>query len=378
MAFDFGAALTSLGTIKPEMDAARQQALLQLQQKQQFAANQKTQGLQQQQQQSTLDTEAEKRKEWVKQRDYETSTGEKHSIYLTPQGYQDVVDSPARKTFQQYMDEAAAVFGGKDKIPTWYQTQAAALSQGMSGTAANQSASLAQRTAYEDAQSDLRSKALALQEAKFKAQQDPKSEPNRLAAARAQAEFEKAQAYALNAQGRNLGTYNGTPIPGAMLTDSGQTVGSGFATNVRPTGTERQRADLAGSSLEQMGDMKDILNRRTDEFGPGAGSLTDFETWWGSEDEDAARLRSAAVTVAGHLAGVFGGTSDAKLADIKSVIGKNRQNPAAAIAGIEQMEKAAKNIQKKGTVHTVGGNNSSPSGAIKIVRDAQGRITGIE
>ena len=213
-------------------------------------------------------------------------------------------------------------------------------------------------------QTDLRTKALALQTAKFEASKDPNNPATKAAVLRAQAEYEKAQASSLNSQGRYLGTYNGEPIEGSMVSDRGKPVGSANAPNVRPTGMQRQRSNLAGSSLEQMADMKEILTRRADEFGPAAGTLTDFETWWGSQDPDAARLRSAAVTVAGHLAGVFGGTSDAKLKDIKTVIGNNRTNPEAAIAAIEQMEKAAKNIQEQGVVHTVGG------GAFVVPADA--------
>lgn len=157
--------------------------------------------------------------------------------------------------------------------------------------------------------------------------------------------------YLLRAQG--VGP-DGKPLAGMMQTDTGQIVGTAAQGNIRPTGTERQRADLAASSLEQMHDLTDLLKSGAVSVGPGKGQYTDLTQWLGSQTPEAQRFKSAAVTIAGHLAGVFGGTSDAKLKDIYDVIGKYKTNPEAAIAGIEQMEKAAEQIEKKGTVHTRG------------------------
>lgn len=115
-----------------------------------------------------------------------------------------------------------------------------------------------------------------------------------------------------------------------------------------PTGQERGRAQLASSAREQLGDMVDLLNKRGDLFGPGAGHITNFTQWVGSQDPDAQRFKAAAQIAADHLAGVFGGRSQAALAAIYDVVGKNITNPAAAIAGIQQMDKAAQNIQRSG------------------------------
>lgn len=115
-----------------------------------------------------------------------------------------------------------------------------------------------------------------------------------------------------------------------------------------PTGQERGRAQLANSALEQLDDMKGILSSRSDLFGPVAGRKTDFTVWVGSQDPDAQRFRAAAQIAADHLAGVFGGRSQAALKAIYDVVGKNTTNPAAAIAGLEQMGKAAGNIKQSG------------------------------
>lgn len=136
-------------------------------------------------------------------------------------------------------------------------------------------------------------------------------------------------------------------IPEALKTHAHGTQGIDYKLQM-PTGQERGRADLASSAREQLGDMTDILRSRTDLFGPGPGHVTNFKRWVGSQDPDAQKFAAAARIAADHLAGVFGGRSQAALEAIYDVIGKNTTNPAAAIAGIEQMDRAAANIQAKG------------------------------
>jgi hypothetical protein len=116
-----------------------------------------------------------------------------------------------------------------------------------------------------------------------------------------------------------------------------------------PTGTERARADLAVSAREQLNTMNGILTARKDLFGPVAGRGTDFTRWVGSQDPDAQRFAAAARIASDHLAGVFGGRSQAALQAIYETIGQNKTNPAAAIAALEQMNIAAAAIQGAGT-----------------------------
>jgi hypothetical protein len=115
-----------------------------------------------------------------------------------------------------------------------------------------------------------------------------------------------------------------------------------------PTAQERGRADLAISAREQLGTMESILTRHPDLFGPGEGHITNFTQWVGSQDPEAQRFKAAARVAADHLAGVFGGRSEAALQGIYDVIGKNITNPDAAIAGLEQMNIAAARIQSRG------------------------------
>ncbi len=122
-----------------------------------------------------------------------------------------------------------------------------------------------------------------------------------------------------------------------------------------PTAQERGRADLAVSARDQLNTMSDILSRRSDLFGPVSGRQTNFSEWIGSQDPDAQRFAAAARIAADHLAGVFGGRSEAALTQIYDIVGRNATNPAAALAGIEQMNVAAATIQGRGSVGGAGG-----------------------
>jgi len=135
-----------------------------------------------------------------------------------------------------------------------------------------------------------------------------------------------------------------------QLVDQGKTVGTAFQQNVRPTGQERNKADLANSAHDQIEDIKSIVKNRPDIFGPAAGRKTDFTVWLGSQDPDAQRFRAARTIAGDHLAGVFGGRSEAALQALDSAIGHFKDNPAALEAGLDQLQKANTGFQKAGTV----------------------------
>jgi hypothetical protein len=153
---------------------------------------------------------------------------------------------------------------------------------------------------------------------------------------------------------RAHGTEGGEALPGAMLNDENKPVGTAFQQNVRPTGQERNKADLANSAHEQLQDIKGIVAKRPDIFGPLAGRTTDFKVWLGSQDPDAQRFRAARTIAGDHLAGVFGGRSEAALSALDSAIGHFKDNPAAMQAGLDQLDKANRSFQKAGSVKTQG------------------------
>jgi ABC-type transporter MlaC component len=208
---------------------------------------------------------------------------------------------------------------------------------------------------YRTANIKLRQSTENLHEAQFRASQDPNNPKFKMELEKARTSAMRDEAYMINAQARAFGEVNGKALPGAALTAEGQPVGSAFAANVKPTGVEVGRADLATSALEQMQTMHDILSKRGDMFGPGAGRATQMEQWIGSQDPDAQRFTAAATTAADHLMGVFGGRSTWAGQRIEAAMGQLKTNPEAAMAALDQMSKAAKTIQARGTRQVVGG-----------------------
>lgn len=167
---------------------------------------------------------------------------------------------------------------------------------------------------------------------------------------------------------------SGEALPGAMMTDDNRPVGSAFSANVRPTGTERNKADLANSAASQIGDMKTIIAKRPDIFGPAAGRKTDMTVWLGSQDPDAQRFRAARTIAGDHLAGTFGGRSEAALHALDNALGQFKDNPEAAMAGLDQLAGANKSFQKAGTVRSAGSQAqapSAPSGKEVSLKDAR-------
>lgn len=171
---------------------------------------------------------------------------------------------------------------------------------------------------------------------------------------------------------RAHGTEGGEALPGAILGDDNKPVGTAFQGNVRPTAQERNKGDLASSAREQLGDIADIMTKRKDIFGPANGRKTDFTVWMGSQDPDAQRFRAARTIAADHLAGVFGGRSEAALSALDNAVGQFKDNPEAAIAGVKQLDKANTRFIEKGTPRTAGSN--AAKGDTIRARDPQGKL----
>lgn len=169
---------------------------------------------------------------------------------------------------------------------------------------------------------------------------------------------------------RAHGTQGGVALPGSMVGDDGTPIGTAFQQNVRPTGQQRNKANLADSAAEQISDIKNIVKKRHDIFGPMNGRTTDFSVWLGSEDPDAKRFLTARTIAADHLAGVFGGRSEAALKALDQAIGQFKENPAAVEAGLDQVVKGNEVFQNAGKMKTTGSN--AVSGGEKITYKSNG------
>lgn len=180
----------------------------------------------------------------------------------------------------------------------------------------------------------------------------------------------------------------GNALPGAVLGDDDTPVGTGFQNNVKPTGTERNKGDMAQSAHEQLGTLQSIVKQRPDIFGPAAGRKTDFNVWLGSQDPDAQRFRAARTIAGDHLAGTFGGRSEYALKEIDDAIGQFKDNPAAVSAGLDQLDKANNVFLKRGTPRVsngrggvngpVGGGDSTGGGFSKTATGPNGHKIGLK
>jgi hypothetical protein len=164
--------------------------------------------------------------------------------------------------------------------------------------------------------------------------------------------------FMMRAHGTDL---EGNALNGAMLGDNNEPIGTALQQNVRPTGQERNKADLANSASSQINDMKSIVQKHPEFFGPGYGQSTAFKNWVGSGDPDAKRFVAARTIAADHLAGTFGGRSEYALKALDDALGQFKENPKAAMAGLDQLAGANKIFQKAGTVKTAGSNAAAPS-----------------
>lgn len=131
MAFNVGAALESFGQIAPATQEARQRILQEKRDQIEFDTRQREAALSERSRQQEIESKDRQSKTWIPVRSYKDQNGATKTVYLTPEGYKEETDDPGPKTYQQYMSEAAAVFGSADKVPQWYQDQALAKSAGL-------------------------------------------------------------------------------------------------------------------------------------------------------------------------------------------------------------------------------------------------------
>ena len=134
--------------------------------------------------------------------------------------------------------------------------------------------------------------------------------------------------------------------------------------NPQPTAQERGRADLAKSASEQIDDMRSIIQEHPEVFGPVAGRTTDITEWIGSQSADAQRFATAKAIAADHMTGAFGARGGAIITQMENALGSFKNNPAAGLAALDQVQKAARNLEAAGTVR--------PAGAAKPSLAAEG------
>jgi hypothetical protein len=161
-------------------------------------------------------------------------------------------------------------------------------------------------------------------------------------------------------QMRSRGTdMQGNALPGAMLTgdeNNPTPVGTAFQQNVRPTGSERNKGDLATSARKEINTMQQIAEKHPEYFGPGPAQKQAFQKWVGSQDPDAQRFLTAHAIAGEHAAAMFGSHSKEVIEQIDNALGSFHDNPAAAKAAMSEVLGATGTFSKAGTVKTAGSN----------------------
>jgi hypothetical protein len=124
-----------------------------------------------------------------------------------------------------------------------------------------------------------------------------------------------------------------------------------------PTGPEKNRADLAKNLNENLDTLEEIVNRRPDLFGPGAGRMTELHMMIGSSDPDIAALQNIK-----HQAG---------MAQISAHGMRSAQGVDSAAQALMNFHNEPQAI--KGAIHSA---RNSVGTFAKDVEDTRNRISG--
>ena len=146
----------------------------------------------------------------------------------------------------------------------------------------------------------------------------------------------------------------------------------------KPTADEQRRADLATNLNENLDQLEEIVNRRPELFGPLAGRWTDLKGKFGSNDPDIAALQVIEHQVGMAQISAHGMRSAHGIEGAaNSIFNGLHSGPTALKSAIGAVRNSVKTFQND--VTTAKGGNTAPSaGAIQIIRDKNGRITGIK
>lgn len=165
-----------------------------------------------------------------------------------------------------------------------------------------------------------------------------------------------------------------------------------------PGQAEKNRQDFANSGLLQIQTMRGILKRHPEFFGPAGGRGTKLAAWVGSIDPDAQAFRTAALILADHSAGVFGGRSVRTVQELQQTITDLNLSAPAILSGLDvdegtfraiapasgrlpfgtsgQASPAPRNTGGTGTKHKVGDTIVQGGHKFKVTAvDANGKVT---
>ena len=142
---------------------------------------------------------------------------------------------------------------------------------------------------------------------------------------------------------------------------------------------EQKRADLAQNMNENLDSLEDIATRRPELFGPLAGRMTDLKVAAGTSDPDIAKLEVVKHNLGMVTQGVHGMRSAQGVeASAQALVNGYHNSPTALKAAVDAARGSAKTFLEDAQNPGKARSTSSPPAALKINRDASGRIVGIE
>jgi hypothetical protein len=117
----------------------------------------------------------------------------------------------------------------------------------------------------------------------------------------------------------------------------------------QPTTADRNRASLAKIALDNIDGIQEILQRRGDLFGPGAGRVSNVDQLIGSNDPDLVAVTNFAHNFSMANAGVHGSRSVMNVRDaVKDLLGDLHNGPAGIQGGLNANRKNLQSIINPG------------------------------
>lgn len=160
---------------------------------------------------------------------------------------------------------------------------------------------------------------------------------------------------------RAHGTEGGEALPGSLVGDNGQPVGTAFQQNVRPTGTQRDAAGRANTMLDLDARIRKALQNPEIQKGTGplAGRLSEIEGRLGTLPHDLSELRNDLVSYGAFQAGLHPVRGIGALQYFDKVMGGLGQKPEELVGKLDSNKATAQSVKKVGDVKATGSNAAS-------------------
>lgn len=115
-----------------------------------------------------------------------------------------------------------------------------------------------------------------------------------------------------------------------------------------PTGEDKQTQMFANSSLNRLKEMRSIVQKHPEIFGPAGGRKMKVSVWLGTQSPEAQKFRQDAQFLAEHSTAVFGGRAASTVEELKKIESDPTANPDALLAGFDSDEATLNDFTRAG------------------------------